>query len=86
MCINRKRQSRYTVPSLLVDRFNNLKQDDENNHNSTQKHQEEVVNLLIISGQIRALCQKDAGRTRSSKNLHKRMVQIGVCVSVLFPL
>ena len=71
------------MPSLILDKFNNPNQEDEDNK-ASQKHQEEIVNLLIISGQIRALCQKDNGRTRSSKQLHKRMIQLNVCQYVIF--
>ena len=77
---SRQRQSRYTLPELLLNKMSNT--DNNNNKNNgnkpLQQHQEEVINLLITSNQIRALCQKDNGKTRSSKQLQKRMIQLGV--------
>eukprot|EP01084_Bolivina_argentea_P224285 379320_1 len=48
-----KRQNRYTLPITIIDKLNTKTQ-----RNTSHPHrQEDIVYLLIISNQIRALCQ-----------------------------
>eukprot|EP01083_Nonionella_stella_P284994 970125_1 len=67
-----KRQTRFTLPMTIIDKLDDKPKDNK----PTQEHQEEVVYLLIISNQIRALCQKDKGKTKSSKQLQQRMIEL----------
>ena len=71
----RKRQSRFTLPESIVGRL----RDENAAAHSARDHPEEMLDLLILSNQIRAFCQKDKGRTKSAKHLQQRMIQLNVC-------
>ena len=77
----RKRQSRFTLPESIVGRL----RDENAAAHSARDHPEEMLDLLILSNQIRAFCQKDKGRTKSAKHLQQRMVQLNVCSLCLSP-
>jgi len=66
------RQNRFTVPVRLMGKLN----EDNEITKPMQQHQEEVLDLLMLSNQIRALCEKDNGRTKVTKILQERMSQL----------
>eukprot|EP01083_Nonionella_stella_P004230 12180_1 len=67
-----KRQNRYTLPITIIDKLNTKTQ-----RNTSHPHrQEDIVYLLIISNQIRALCQNAKDTINSCEPLQQRMIEL----------